>query len=76
MDTTEGIVKAIEAGEEYNKLVFLVKTQRIIEIPRQAERVDSLLWELREVYSRTVAWEPAFRTIIKKYVDITDIKVN
>lgn len=76
MDSTEAFIKMDEALHEFNKLKYMVQTQRIDEIPRQSEIVDGLLWEVREVYSRSCNWEPEFRTIVKKYVDITDIRVN
>jgi hypothetical protein len=76
MDTTEMYIKIDEATHEFRKLQHMVATQRICDIPRQCEIVDGALWAIKDAYGYIVSWESEFYTIIKKYVTITDIKVN
>jgi hypothetical protein len=76
MDTTEMYIKIDDATHEFRKLQHLVSIQSIFEIPRLVEQIDGQLWAIKDAYGYVVSWEPEFRTIIKKYVDITDIKVN
>jgi len=76
MDTTEMHIKIIEVTEEFEKLQYLTKCHRVDDIPRLCQHIDSLLWYLKDAYGYVVTWEPQFRTIIKKWVDITDIKVS
>jgi hypothetical protein len=73
MDTTEMYIKMDEATHEFRILQNMVATQKIFDIPKQSEIVDGMLWYLKDAYGYIMKWEPEFRTIVKKYVDITDV---